>query len=407
MQLVESLSGADSIDRSMCSGCGNHDVCKLCEIYSASMRVNCEHRVEGAIIYYPEQQALNGGVDFKEDEEGGFNEFSMAVMACGSRWINAECKGDSGHRYYLELHCGKEYCPECGLKDSKVHKKRVKKGMLRLNHIERFSTLTITVPKEYSEMFLERSKLDSFYKSGIRVAKEIGEGGFARIHFFGDKKETWLELHPHLNLLIVDGGYLEYEKLEDIKRSVGRSFRAIIGQDVPVNLHYQFYRKEGDFWLDSKGNKCKGNILRHKVKYITRATVGYERIKNLEFGLKSSLVELLEGDRETHKRILLMRWFGNMSNNKYKKTIAEKLGAGALDGEGDGMLCPCCNSEMSFKLVDSFLVPPKEQMEEVSPGVYRVRKDVKMVGEDFKSVIKKGVCNVGDKVHCFSDGGHV
>ncbi|MEK6553500.1 MAG: hypothetical protein AABZ54_08645, partial [Bacteroidota bacterium] len=155
---------------------------------------------------------------------------------------------------------------------------------------------------------------------------------------------------------------------------------------------------------DSKGNKCKGNILRHKVKYITRATVGYERIKNLEFGLKSRLVELLEGDKESHKRILLMRWFGNMSNNKYKKTIVEKLGAGALDGESDKMLCPCCNREMTFKLVDSFLVPPKEQMEEVSSGVYRVRKDTKMVGEDFKSVIKKGVCNVGIKGNFFNGG---
>jgi len=400
MPLLESLPGVDSVDRSMCVQCGNNDVCSLYESYTASMRVNCEHRTEKAIVYYPEQQALNGGVDFKEDEEGGFNEFSMAVLSCGSRWINAECEGNSGHRFFIELHCGKEYCPKCGLKGSKVHNKRVKKAMLRLNHIERFSTLTITVPKEYSEMFLERSKLDSFYKAGIRVAKEIGEGGFARIHFFGDKKETWLELHPHLNLLIVDGGYLEYEKLEDIKRSVGRSFRAIIGKDVPVNLHYKFYRKEGDVWLDSRGNKCKGNILRHKVKYITRATVGYERIKGLEYGLKESL---MEGDKESHKRILLMRWFGSMSNNKYKKTITEKLGVGALDGESDKMLCPCCNEEMTFKLVDSFLVPPKEQMEEVFPGVYRVRKDTKMVGEDFKSV-KEGVSNVGIKGNFFNGG---
>jgi len=344
------------------------------------------------------------GVDFKEDEEGGLDEFSMAVMSCGSKWISAECKGNSEHRYYIELNCRKEYCPRCGLKDSKVHKERVKNVMNRLNHIERFSTLTITVPKEFSELFLERSKLDSFYKAGMRVAKEIGEGGFARIHFFGDKKETWLELHPHLNLLIVDGGYLEYEKLGDIKRSVGRSFRAIIGQDVPVNLHYQFYRKQGDVWLDSKGNKCKGNILRHKVRYITRATVGYERMKEWEFGLKSSLLELLEGDKESHKRIHLMRWFGNMSNNKYKKTIAEKLGAGALDGESEKMLCPCCNSEMSFRLVDSFLVPPKDQMEEISPGVYSVRRDTKMVGEDFKSVIEKGVSNVGIKGSYFYGG---
>lgn len=404
MQLVETLPEAGSIDRSMCFGCGRYDACNLYECYTASMRVNCEHRVEGAIIHYPEQQDLNGGVGFLEDEEGGLV-FSLAVLSCGSRWINAECKGNNGHRYYIELVCGKEYCPVCGVKGSKVHLKRVKKAMSRLNHIEKFSTLTVTVPKEFSEIFLERSKLDSFYKAGIRIAKEIGEGGFARIHFFGDKKETWLELHPHLNLLIVDGGYLEYEKLEDIKKSMGRSFRAIIGQDVLVNLHYQFYRKQGDVWLDSRGNKCKGNILRHKVKYITRATVGYERIKELEFGLRSSLLELLEGDKDSHKRILLMRWWGNMSNNKYKKTIAEKLGAGALDGEGEKMLCPCCSSEMNFKIVDSFLVPPKDQMEEISPGVYRARKDAKMIGEDFKSVIEKGVGNVGIQGN-YSHGGH-
>jgi len=74
-----------------------------------------------------------------------------------------------------------------------------------------------------------------------------------------------------------------------------------------------------------------------------------------------------------------------------------------LDGESDKMLCPCCNEEMTFKLVDSFLVPPKEQMEEVFPGVYRVRKDTKMVGEDFKSV-KEGVSNVGIKGNFFNGG---
>ncbi len=64
MQLVECLPGVDSIDRRMCSGCGKYDVCKLYESYTASMRVNCEHRTERAIIYYPEQQALNGGGRF-------------------------------------------------------------------------------------------------------------------------------------------------------------------------------------------------------------------------------------------------------------------------------------------------------------------------------------------------------
>ncbi len=61
MQLVESLPGAGSIDRSMCAGCGRYDACNLYECYTVSMRVNCEHRVEGAIIHYPEQEDLNGG----------------------------------------------------------------------------------------------------------------------------------------------------------------------------------------------------------------------------------------------------------------------------------------------------------------------------------------------------------
>lgn len=370
----------------VCSGCELDIDCNDCE-------KNVRRLKNDNNIYYPEQQVLNGGVDFKEDEEGGFNEFSMAVLACGSRWIAASCRANLTHKYYIEMNCGKEYCPSCGVKGSKVHKKRIKKTMDRLNHIERFSTCNITIPKEFSEMFLDRVKLDSFYKMGIRVSREfIGLGGFARIHFFGDKKETWLELHPHLNLLVVDSGYLSSEKLIALKESVGRSLRAIIGQDVPVNIHYKFYRKVGDDWVDNMGVRCKGNVLRHQVKYITRATVGYERIKALDFGLRSSLLMLLEGDKDLHKRLILMRWFGNMSNNKYKKTISESLGAGSLDDFGK-MLCPCCCSEMTFEVVDSAVVPSKESMEEVSPGVYRVKRVSGMLGkagEDFKS-------DLGDK----------
>lgn len=389
LEMKEQLSLFEKKDRpEKCESCERLEVCNLvpgqCEGW------DCK---EGVINkYYPEQKVLNGGVAFKEGSEGGI-EFSKAVVSCGSKFINARCVDDIEHSYFIELNCGKEYCPKCGVKGSRVHKKRVNKAMKRLNHIEKFSTLTITVPKEHAEIFLDRDKLNSFYKSGIRVAKLIGLGGFARVHFFGDKRESYLELHPHLNILIVEGGYIKKEELEFIKVSIGRSFRAIIGCDVEVNLHYQYYVKKGDIWRDSKGNSCKGNILVHKVKYITRATVGYERFKSLEYGLKEGLFLLLEGDKESHKRIILMRWWGDMSNAKYKKIVAEIVGVGAFDAEGDEMLCPCCNSKMRFVLVDSYLVPDKKEMKEVLPGVYQVKKREKIVDTGFKTEIKKEVEN--------------
>lgn len=359
-----------------CKGCVQGDWCQL----TARMVEGCK-----GPFNYPEQEVSSRGVGFGSDESGDFVTSSMSM--CGSKWLNMKCESDGNHSYYMELLCGKEYCSTCGVKGSKVHKKRIKAAMDRLGLYDRFAEMVITVPKEYAMMFLDRGKLDSLYKASIRVAKMVGKGGFARVHFFGDKKETMYELHPHINLLIADAGYLKRDELESVKESLGRSFRAIIGHDVEVNLWYRYYRREDEVWRDSQGKKCKGNILRHKVKYITRPTIGYERLNGLDFETRASLIELLEGEKGEHKRLQLMRWFGNLSNSVYKKTLRDEFGSGLFDGEGEKMVCPCCSSKMSFKLVDSFLVPRKEDMDEVSPGLYKVKSVSERVGEDFKSKV--------------------
>lgn len=177
----------------------------------------------------------------------------------GSDWLNTNC-GDSnnqwfipgtcenGHRYAKVIACGKEWCPVCGKMGSIAHNRRYVRWLPKVMQFKCMSYITLPLPEDIRPRTKE--ELRHIQRCAVKVMKRHGyKRGLFRWHWYGDKSHKW---HPHPNIL-VDGGYIQRDKLDSIKRDWAKE----LGVDIVV-IHNKYKRTPGDM------ASC--------LHYVTRAT---------------------------------------------------------------------------------------------------------------------------------------
>ncbi|MBA7677095.1 hypothetical protein ES703_85343 [subsurface metagenome] len=177
------------------------------------------------------------------------------VKPCPGYWLLGFC--DNGHRYAMELYCGREWCPVCGEEWSPAHQRRFARWLPKAYQIRSMGYFVFTIPEDLRWRYKTRKALVGLGHQVQELLKSYGYlRGLRRFHFFGDITMAGLrgypKFHPHLNCL-VDGGYLAPEKLDQIKTA----YAGMLGCQV-VDIHYRYRR--------SPGEKV------HTLKYVTRAT---------------------------------------------------------------------------------------------------------------------------------------
>ena len=196
---------------------------------------------------YPERIAIsNTGVDF-----GGGKHW-----ACGNWGLAGEC--EDGHQVAKELICNREYClpgdDGCGGNDGKAHQRRKASWYPKARQIKAMGKFTITLPPEIRSEYRTKKALGKLGTAVTRMMKRRGyPRGLRRWHLFGEDHHDGQDhhhhggihdgdgvpqYHPHAEVL-VDGGYLEPEAIEDIKESWARILKVDISR---INVHYQYTR---------------------------------------------------------------------------------------------------------------------------------------------------------------------
>jgi len=231
------------------------------------------------------------------------NSFAELLEAKASRCPSAWLHGSDavGHRFGKELHCGAEWCPVCGQKESAMHVRRWSKWVPKAQQVKSLGLMVIELPLVSRNKLRSRKALESYGKLTVEVVtgnyevrqrRAAGEmlrrgavaeikaryghyfgRGMRRWHYFGDVKKELGKLglnmqleaeaevsaldasvksNVHLNLLL-DAGYIPKPFLEHIKRLLGQAWG-----EPKLIVHYGYASKPGQ--------------MIHVLKYTTRAT---------------------------------------------------------------------------------------------------------------------------------------
>ena len=171
------------------------------------------------------------------------------VEQCGSFALVGQCK--NGHIWVKKLVCGREWCPECGKRDSDSHSRRVARWIPKIQQLEAVGYLVVEFCLKDRENYLSAKNLSA---AATRVKGYLKRRGYARgvmrWHFFGDRNVG--NYNPHLNILM-DSGHISKGEIDELRKDIA----GILGVDnVIVNYSYLTTPRR----------------IMHKVKYVTRAT---------------------------------------------------------------------------------------------------------------------------------------
>jgi len=279
-------------------------------------------------------QESQGGVVVGLPEPSAIRDHDLIHTCAAESWVVVgECTKEGKH-FARRIYCGKEWCPVCGQKRSRVHNRRIartlsthdKNGKVhyRALSIDKMGYFVIEFPDRYRNVvtfaYSKRALQVASDKivevmAGKRMGRRGRVGGYfsrglLRWHWFGDKiKGKW---NPHANLL-VDGAYLE--DLEPIKAALRSALHC-----PDLIVHYSF--------AELPAQKFQ------RVEYITRATF-------LKYEWSPYMASQLYGFRNS-------RWWGRWDGEAVWQADAEQeselLAADALESG----LCPDCGSEMTW-----------------------------------------------------------
>lgn len=282
---------------------------------------------------------------------------------CGSGYIKGVCK--NGHKFWGQIYCHKEYCPTCGVSGSLAHRRKIGRAWDKLRGWDDFGYMVFSIPRGGHEVLLRKEVIGKLYDGVKKILSGVGfEGGFNKIHFFGDKKETYYDLFLHINAIVGPGRWLNEDDLQSIKDKWSLVVAGLMGS-VAVNAVVEYKYYERGRLGDDRFNK----IFRHKIKYIMRPTIGFDRFTGLGDDVRDKLIELLECDDEGKGRLNLVRWWGLMTGKKgaeYMKLLNELVPK--PDYEGD--VCPECSERIDWDYASYGDVPAIKCRVLVSPGVY-------------------------------------
>jgi len=179
---------------------------------------------------------------------------------CAKWWLKGFTVDDQGQEYHYRkaILCEKEWCPECGRKNSRFHKRKIARWFKKVMSMDSMGYLVITIPEAVRFVFQNQKALDDLRTYWKRKLIRSGyKKGLCRYHWAGDKHpKKW---HPHLNILI-DAKWINEEIIENWKKDYRKWLEDYVRESIPVvdiYYHYTIVRKK----------RIKG------LRYITRATL--------------------------------------------------------------------------------------------------------------------------------------
>ena len=259
---------------------------------------------------------------------------SYRIENCGQTFVRLKCSG--GHEKYARMHCNREYCPTCGQKGSRLHKKRTTRAMDRLIWAPVLGYLVFTLPSEISQSRPDVDTLKLLSKKAWEFAADHFEtpGAMVRTHLMGNALGKF---HIHINVLFpilnnTGKGMISRENLDRLRRSwtdfVNRQFDK---EYTDTNVNYNFATTK--------------RKIRHKIKYVVRPIVNALEFFSLKDEDKEYIISLA-GWHNT-------RWFGKLANAQYKKFLTAK-GINPKKYENADMylsrLCPVCQNK--YKMIE-------------------------------------------------------
>jgi hypothetical protein len=155
---------------------------------------------------------------------------------CGQWFKIGRC--ENGHRIAVPANCRKPYCGICGLIE--WHKK-IAALLPKAQQLLPAALITIRPPNDCQVFEMNRYARRRFIKAVIHALKSLGyRRGIIFEHLFGDDK-TRYAFHLHV---LVDGGWLEPEELDDLCRKIRRMIypRWVLrkwGDKLAVNYSYK------------------------------------------------------------------------------------------------------------------------------------------------------------------------
>ena len=229
---------------------------------------------------------------------------------------------------YLRAHlCAKEWCPDCGAKESWVHQRTYMRWWDKWEQLNPLGYLVITVPWELRnhiksiEAADSKKVLNRIRKYWWRkLAAEFDDHkDLCRWHWAG---EDGREFAPHLNILF-NHGYIDKSILNrwrsDYYIWIKRTFNITVGAGTTV-IHYSYHTDR--------------NERIHKLKYVTRATM---KVYN------PAIAKIIHNYRNC------------VSHGKFDKPKTNKKELAALEG----CRCPTCQTKLTHI---EFIRPDKVSM---------------------------------------------
>jgi len=286
----------------------------------------------------------------------GFTEDGEKLAECALRVEHWQC--ENGHDFYFRKYCGREYCPICGAKDSYYHNRRVMRAAEHFIWAVPWGNLTFTMPKEISELRLDKSKLRKLQNLAWQVTERIlkPEGASVTVHLLGEKSEG---LHVHFEVLFMrigcfNKGIISKARLKEVKKVWALVLNKEFGLSLKTtDVRYNFAATHPKKW--------------HKLSYIHRPICTEEKMLELQDENKKYILGL-KGYHHT-------RWYGALANKNVHEFLRKHWAPLKLIETPliEKRVCPMCKTKMYYQ--DTIFIDeiPKSQVTRYNDDIWMDR----------------------------------
>lgn len=286
-----------------------------------------------------------------------YSAIAGTIEACGTTGSMFTC---GEHNYFTPHYCNSILCPTCGKKDSKAHRRRVRRAFDKLETFPCLGNVVLTLPESLKEIELK----DFFRIAGRFIMEHFQtEACLGWFHPTGEK----LTRHPHLQFLFPverKNRYMQKDSIQELSRKWSDALREAFPElEIPerIMIHYCYE--------DTPGK------ITHAVKYVSRlAFITPEQFNLLGEDMKHYLCSL--------RKKRLVRGFGGFADRNLKTFLKERLESLPVRERRIETLeellaiggCPCCGQELHFHGVVHRRVFDHNETEELVPDVYVIKE---------------------------------
>lgn len=227
-----------------------------------------------------------------------YTNLAYNLVTCGKNITHNKCS--KNHHRLSRIRCMNEFCPDCGKKDSGLHRRRIRRAKDRLLWRPTLGYAVFTLPRDLSNALLPGKTITKLTKKTWQLVKKYFDtpGACVYPHYMGDKKEGF---HLHFNVLFplsITRGLVSQKVLTAMRNK----WTAFINKEFNLTLD------ETDVHYDFAPTLIE---QAHRIKYVFRPIVTMNRFLSLSDEQRLYYVGL----RGRHN----VRWYGKLANNVWRK----------------------------------------------------------------------------------------